>query len=77
MTAPRVSLLWSLLFVGGVLAVFLLTAQELPFRHAGSEAPPQTCALDRAPSTPAWCAELAQGDPPRYRPGEAAWFTQC
>ncbi len=78
MSATRISVGWALLFVGGVLAVFLLTTPERPPRHTASEAPIQVCALEQVPSVgPEPCAELAQSRLSRQHAGEAAWLTQC
>lgn len=78
MTAERLRLRWALLFIGGVLGVFLLTAPERVSRHTASEAPSQVCALEQVPSVgPGPCAELAQSDPSRQPAGETAWLTQC
>lgn len=69
---------WALLFVGGVLAVFLLTAPERASRRAASETLIQACALDRsAASVREPCAELAQSDPSRTPAGESVWLSQC
>lgn len=78
MTAVRIRLRWALLFIGGVLAVFLLTAPERDSRRTASETPVQACALERAPAVaPEPCAELAQSDPRRRPAGETAWLSQC
>ncbi len=78
MSIARIKLGWALLFVGGVLAVFLLTIPERPSRHTASEVPIQVCALEQVPSVgPEPCAQLAQSNPSRQHTGETAWLTQC
>ncbi len=78
MSIARIKLGWALLFVGGVLAVLLLTIPERPSRHTAREAPIQACALERAPSLgPEPCAQLVQSDPSRQHTGETAWLTPC
>ncbi len=78
MSIARFKLGWALLFIGGVLGVFFLTAPERVSRHTASEAPIQVCTLEQVPSAgPEPCAELAQSDPSRQPAGETAWLTQC
>jgi hypothetical protein len=78
MSAARISIGWALLFVSGVLAIFLLTMPESPSRHTASEAPVEVCRLEQVPPVgPEPCAQLAQSDPSRQHTGEAAWLTQC
>ena len=78
MTAERLRVGWALLFIGGVLAVFLLTTPEPASHRTTSEAPLQVCALGRLPSgEPGPCDQLAQSGPSRQHIDETAWLTQC
>ena len=78
MSVARIKLGWALLFVGGLLAVFLLTTPERPSRHTASEVPIQVCALEPVPSVGPWtCAQVAQSDPSRQHAGETAWLAEC
>jgi hypothetical protein len=77
MSATRISVGWALLFVSGVLAIFLLTMPEFPSRHTASEAPIEVCAESVPSAGLGSCAELAQSRLSRQHAGEAAWLTQC
>lgn len=78
MSTARITLGWALLFVGGVLTVFLLTTPERPSRHTASETPVQVCAPEQGPSVgPEPCAQVAQRGPSRQHTGETAWLTRC
>ena len=78
MTIARIRLGWALLFIGAVLAMFLLTTPGRASRRTASETPVQACALERAPAvTPEPCVELTQTDPGRQPMGETAWLLQC
>jgi hypothetical protein len=78
MSLVRIELGWALLFVGGVLAISLLTTPERHSHHTASEASIQVCTLEQVPSVgPDPCAQVAQSDSSRQHTGETAWLTQC
>jgi hypothetical protein len=78
MSAARISVGWALLFVSGILAIFLLTVPESPARRTATEAPVEVCAEQSISSSGSEaCAEVAQSRVRGEHPGEAAWLTQC